>query len=156
MVQNNGVERKWEGTTSAMYRLVSEDDFISLDLRQEDAVERAKAYFKTITFDQKMEGIVIKPEKVMKGIAPAMKVRNEDYLHLIYGYDYHFNSKYEKLVRNKKIKQKLRTSIAEYEYGEEMLNIPLAEISPYNESYKEAVMNLLFETTKETEIDPRL
>ncbi|MBC1419657.1 metallophosphoesterase [Listeria fleischmannii] len=156
MVQNNGVERKWEGTTSAMYRLVSEDDFISLDLRQEDAVERAKAYFKTITFDQKMEGIVIKPEKVTKGIAPAMKVRNEDYLHLIYGYDYHFNSKYEKLVRNKKIKQKLRTSIAEYEYGEEMLNIPLAEISPYNESYKEAVMNLLFETTKETEIDPRL
>ncbi len=156
MVQNDGTEKRWTGKTSEMYALLSDDDFVTIDLRSEDASQMARNYFKTITFDQKMEGIVIKPEKPVKNVAPAVKVRNEDYLHLIYGYDYHFERKYEKLIRNKKVRQKLRASISEYEYGEQMLDVPLAEISSQNDTYKTAAINMLFETMKEAEIDPRL
>ncbi|WP_088840632.1 metallophosphoesterase [Listeria sp. ILCC797] len=156
MVQNDGTEKRWAGTTSEMYAVLSDDSFVTINLQNEDASQIAADYFKTYTFDQKMEGIVIKPEKQVENVAPAMKVRNEDYLHLIYGYDYHFEGKYAKLIRNKKVKQKLRTSISEYKYGEEMLDVPLAEISEHNDVYKAAAINMLFETMKEAEIDPRL
>ncbi|WP_155987806.1 hypothetical protein [Gorillibacterium massiliense] len=54
------------------------------------------------------------------------------------------------------MKQKLRTSLNEYQLGMRMLAIPFEEIAPEHETYKEIAANLLFEVAQEREIDPRL
>jgi len=87
---------------------------------------------------------------------PYMKVRNPEYLSIIYGYDYRFPHKYRKLLKQKNITPKLRTSMQEYNLGLKMLSVPFHEISPAHESYREIAANLLFEVAKEKEIDPRL
>ena len=47
-----------------------------------------------------MEGVVIKPEEEREN-APYLKVRNPEYLSIIYGYDYRFPHKYAKLLKQK-------------------------------------------------------
>ena len=103
-----------------------------------------------------MEGVVIKPELWSGKTVPYMKVRNPDYLSIIYGYDYQFPHKYRKLLKQKNIKQKLRTSLSEYRLGLQMLKIPFDEISPEHQAYQEIAASLLFEVAQEREIDPRL
>ncbi|MOA43840.1 hypothetical protein D3C78_1660390 [compost metagenome] len=103
-----------------------------------------------------MEGVVIKPEVSVPYAVPYMKVRNTEYLSIIYGYDYRFPHKYKKLLKQKNINMKLRTSLNESRMGKELLSIPFAEIAPDNASYKEVAANLLFEVAREKEIDPRL
>ncbi len=103
-----------------------------------------------------MEGIVIKPELPNGKTVPAMKVRNPEYLSIIYGYDYRFPHKYRKLVKQKHIGQKLRTAQKEHELGQSMLRVKLADISPENKAYQQTVATMLFEVAQEKEIDPRL
>ena len=64
--------------------------------------------------------------------------------------------KHSELLKKKSIKQKLKTSIAEYEFGVEMLkfDMPLAESD--RQAYSQLVANILFENRKEEGIDPRL
>jgi hypothetical protein len=85
-----------------------------------------------------------------------MKVRNASYLSIIYGYDYRFPHKYGRLMKQKNINPKLRTSMNEHRLGSSMLSVPFDAIAPDNESYKAAAANLLFEVAREKEIDPRL
>lgn len=68
-----------------------------------------------------MEGVVIKPEVMKNNCVPYLKVRNASYLSIVYSYDYKFTHKYNKLMRQKNISMKLRTSINEYRLGNEML-----------------------------------
>ncbi|WP_127491526.1 metallophosphoesterase [Paenibacillus glycanilyticus] len=142
--------------TSEMYRFLSDDEFLLLDLTNEHAAEQAEQFFSKLTVEQKMEGVVIKPETNGDQVVPFIKVRNAEYLSIVYGYDYRFPHKYNKLMKQKNVSQKLRTSAAEYRIGQRMLAVPLAEISPDNEHYKNIAANLLFEVAKEKEIDPRL
>jgi hypothetical protein len=78
-----------------------------------------------------------------------LKVRNPFYLSIIYGYDYKFPKKYEKLFNQKNIRRKLKASIVEYKLGEQMLKLPMGS----NEQ-KQVIANLLFENEKEKDIDP--
>lgn len=155
-VLENGQEQLPDWKTSEMYSFLSDDDFLLLDLAEPDSVERAERFFARLTLENRMEGVVIKPEEATSRAVPYLKVRNPDYLSIIYGYDYRFPHKYRKLLKQKNIGQKLRTSMNEYVLGQKMLAIPFHEITSDNEAYKEAVANLLFEAAKEKEIDPRL
>ena len=85
-----------------------------------------------------------------------MKVRNSEYLSIIYGYDYMFPHKYEKLIKQKNIRKKLKASINEYELGQELLKIPFSKISTDNADFRQIAANLLFEVSQEKDIDPRL
>lgn len=127
-----------------------------LDLQKPEAYSLAEEYFAAITVEQKMEGIVIKPEQEQPGVVPYLKVRNPGYLSIIYGYDYRFPHKYAKLLKQKNIVPKLRTSLAEHRLGKQLLEVKLEEISADNDTYKQIAANLLFEVKKEQEIDPRL
>lgn len=149
-------ERIPDGTTSEQYRFLNDDEILVLDLNGRDAYIRAEAYFAKITVEKGMEGIVIKPEQEQHGVVPYLKVRNPGYLSIIYGYDYKFPHKYAKLMKQKNITPKLRTSLAEHRLGRQMLEVKLNEISAENKVYKQITANLLFEVTKEKEIDPRL
>ncbi|WP_397356486.1 hypothetical protein [Paenibacillus sp. N3.4] len=95
--------------------ILSDDAFITLDLFESDSFEKAERYFSKLTIDNQMEGVVIKPEVQEGKSVPYMKVRNEDYLSIIYGYDYKFPHKYKKLMKQKNISRKLRTSINEHQ-----------------------------------------
>ncbi|GFZ96426.1 hypothetical protein GCM10008018_48490 [Paenibacillus marchantiophytorum] len=156
VIYQSGEELLPEWKTSEMYSFLSDDEFLLLDLANPDSLLKAEQYFSKLTVDNYMEGVVIKPEASESGAAPHMKVRNADYLSIIYGYDYKFPHKYQKLMKQKTIKQKLRTSLNEHRLGKKMLQVKFSDIVPENESYQEVVANLLFEVAKEKEIDPRL
>ncbi|MFB9274181.1 metallophosphoesterase [Cohnella cellulosilytica] len=152
----DGEERMPEGRTSDMYRFLTDDEYLALDLQESDAYERAERFFSRLTVENGMEGIVIKPEQEKRGVAPYLKVRNPGYLSIIYGYDYKFPHKYGKLMKQKNTASKLRTSLNEHRLGGQMLAVKLNDITPDNEPYKQIAANLLFEVAKEKEIDPRL
>jgi len=155
-VMEDGTERFPEQRTSELYRFLSEDDCLVLDLEARDHLAQAERFYARLTTAERMEGVVIKPEREMRGAVPYMKVRNPEYLSIIYGYDYTFPHKYAQLIKQKSIGSKLRASAAEHRLGRAMLAIPLADISPGNEAYRQTVASLLFEEAKERELDPRL
>jgi predicted kinase len=144
--------------TSELFSLISEDEFLVVNLTLPDSYRAAEQFFEKITTKRGMEGVVIKPEVPTQagGVIPFMKVRNSQYLTLVYGYDYRFSHKYEKLIKQKNIKRKIKASLAEYRLGMEMLRTRLDEIGPDNLAFKQTVANLLFEESQESEIDPRL
>lgn len=153
----NGEERLPNGRTSEMYQFLNEDACLVLDLKASDAYAQAEQFFAELTVDNHMEGVVIKPEFEQRGTTvPYMKVRNSGYLSIIYGYDYKFPRKYGKLMKQKNITSKLRTSMNEHRLGQQMLEIMLQDIAPDNAEYMQVAANLLFEVAKEKEIDPRL
>lgn len=156
IVYEDGKEEVPEWKTSEMYGFLSEDEALTLDLSEPDCLEKAERYFSTLTLENHMEGIVIKPEMWNGKTVPYMKVRNPDYLSIIYGYDYKFPHKYRKLLKQKNISQKLRASLNEYQLGRRMLAVPFNEITPEHEAYRQIAANLLFEVAQEREIDPRL
>lgn len=156
VVYENGEEELPAWKTSEMYSFLTDDNYLVLDLTEPRSYELAELYFSQLTIENHMEGVVIKPELMKDGIVPYMKVRNPSYLSIIYGYDYRFPHKYTKLMKQKNISSKLRTSASEYHLGNKMLGVKFSGIAPDNESYKASVANLLFEAAKEREIDPRL
>lgn len=121
-----------------------------------DYLERAEAYYARVTED--MEGVVVKPNDQVytEYLAPFLKVRNPQYLTIIYGYDYTAPAKYKKLMRQKRIDRKLRTSIQEFEIGKRMLEIPYHEISKENKEYLNLVAHMVAEEKTERDLDPRL
>ncbi|MFD0682769.1 MULTISPECIES: metallophosphoesterase [unclassified Paenibacillus] len=155
-VLEDGEERVPEGKTSELYRFLNDDEYLILDLQEQDAFIRAEQFFSKLTVENHMEGIVIKPEQEERSVVPYLKVRNPGYLSIIYGYDYKFPHKYAKLMKQKNIFSKLRTSANEHRISRQMLEVRLNEITPENETYKQIAANLLFEVSKEKEIDPRL
>jgi len=156
VVKMDGTEERLAFTASDMFSFVSDDDYAVINLKEADYYEKACAFYETLTVERKMEGVVIKPETMKRGIVPFLKVRNENYLTLVYGYDYKFPHKYMKLISQKNTAAKLRTSLKEHELGEEMLSFKWKDITTDYMDYKQVVANLLYETTKEKEIDPRL
>lgn len=155
-IRVTGEESMLGMNTSAMFRFLNDDEILVLDLGVQDSYEQAEAFFSTLTIQNGMEGVVIKPEEERENAAPYLKVRNPEYLSIIYGYDYRFPHKHAKLLKQKNTHKKLRTSIAEHQLGKRMLGVKYDEISPSNGGYQEIAMQLLFEMDKEKEIDPRL
>lgn len=156
IVYEDGREQIPDWSAAEMFAFLSEDRALTLNLAEPDCLEKAERYFSELTMEQHMEGIVIKPDRWDGKTVPYMKVRNADYLSIIYGYDYKFPHKYRKLVKQKNIGSKLRASLNEYRLGRRMLEVPFADIAPGHETYHEIAANLLFETAQEREIDPRL
>jgi predicted kinase len=156
IVYQNGKEEIPSSKQSELFYQISDDEFVVISLEEADSFEKAEAFFNKLTMERGMEGVVIKPENPASDLIPFIKVRNPEYLTLVYGYDYRFEHKYEKLIKQKNIKRKVQASLSEYKLGLEMLGYRLDEIEPNHSAFKQVVANLLFEESKEAEIDPRL
>lgn len=130
-------------------------DFTTVDLPR--AKELASSFFHDLTVGQHMEGIMIKPN-VMEHAkqTPFMKVRNGDYLSIIYGYDYRSPKRHDKLIAGKNIKRKLEISRKEYQLGKEMLRVPFSTISAENQEYRHLLARFLHEEGQESTLDKRL
>ncbi|WP_335871823.1 metallophosphoesterase [Bacillus sp. 2205SS5-2] len=156
IIYENGEEEIPSQSTSELFSFVSTDEYVVIDFSESDYIERAEDYFQQVTTEKRMEGVVLKPEVLKSGVAPYMKVRNEEYLSIVYGYDYRFPAKYAKLIKQKNTKTKLRASIKEYELGQEMLSYSSKDMKQKAEAYQQIVSNILFEVKQEKGIDPRL
>jgi hypothetical protein len=109
-------------------------------------LEQAYAFFNELTFEKGFEGVVLKPRKFMPGVLPYMKVRNTEYLRLIYGFDY--PDRLEALCRQKNVKRKGEVALKEYQMGMAMLEFP---------EHREKLISAFFgQIAKERELDPRL
>ena len=121
------------------------------DITCPQQVEALKVYYNVMTLDGDVEGIVIKPDTWKVGDIPMIKVRNEEYLRLVYGYNY---TKFlERHAREKDIRGKLNLSIREQELNLYLLNaFKQNDLVEQEEIYK----LLLVEFSREEGIDPRL
>jgi len=156
-IKSDGSEQLFfDMKNSEQFTLVSNDQCLVVNLDLEKDCFGAEEFFNQIVA-RELEGVVVKPQMpYIKGVAPYLKVRNPNYLTIIYGYEYLFETKYQKLIRQKKIGHKLATSIDEYEYGRRMLEIPRKEISQENKNYVNIVAKMILEEKKEERFDPRL
>jgi len=140
------------------FGLVSTDKQVIVDFNNgfDKCLEEVTNYYDALTKDQMMEGVVIKPNFYVPNVAPFMKVRNPNYLTIIYGYDYTTDGKYTKLMKQKSINKKVKTSIEEFSLGIKMLTTKWSDINPENAEYSKLLVQFLFLEESEKDIDPRL
>ncbi len=146
----------WDYSNDVIFTMVSDDEYL-VTSTDNIGLEEAKRWFWKIVKEY-YEGVVVKPlEKVYSPkIAPYIKVRNPNYLTIIYGYDYLIEPKFSHMLENKNIRNKLRMSIKEFEIGKRMLEIPYSEINENNAEYLNLFAQMVIEEKKEKELDPRL
>lgn len=135
---------------TATFHEVNDDrhvDQVGITSETTEASPRLKKFFTDLTLQKRMEGIVLKPLGDHPNVAPYMKVRNEEYLTLVYGYDY--KDRYEEHCFSKRIDGKLRLSIKEHEQAQELLTSTPETVLPM-------VVKMLGHLRKEQELDPRL
>lgn len=155
-VYNDGTEGYFNGNAEDIYKFLSDDEYLVLDLNDEYSYDKAKLFYDLLTDVIGMEGVVIKPLEESENVVPFMKVRNERYLTIVYGYDYKLPLKYSKLMKQKSIRRKLSSSFREHQLGKDMLRFKRDDINIDNNDFKQVVANIIFEAKKEQEIDPRL
>jgi len=157
-VFSDGTEKLFfEESNSDIYASINNDEFVVIDINNEEDLLRLKEFYKNTTEIEEMEGIMLKPLKVyIKGVVPSIKVRNPRYLTIVYGPDYQINSKLNKLINRKRIKKKLELSIKEWELGKRILEIPYRLISKDNIHFIQAYGEMVLEEKFEKELDPRL
>ena len=141
-------------TQFEIFKLVSNDSLCIVDFSHNDWLQQAQLFFDNVTTKNNMEGIVIKPELFDLNYAINIKVRNPDYLSIIYGYDYLHKSKYDKLIAKKNIKHKLQISIKEANKGYQLLKQSYSSID--DNRYKLLLIDFMGFEKKEEQIDPRL
>ena len=108
---------------------LSDDDMLLLNLDDIDvAIEAAYEYFNSLVAED-MEGIVIKPVLMWdlpEGCPPIFKVRNQNYLTMVYGID--FIPKFDRYFEKRKISKKMQCSINQWKAGQKMLQIPFDKL----------------------------
>lgn len=118
-------------------------------------IDNAYAVYEEWTKNQKMEGAVIKPKTVWRDdMAPMFKVRNPNYLQMIYGV--RFQEDFDYYMKKRGIKKKMRCSINEWNIAQSLLRIPMREISPDNKQYVDLVTARILEEDFEASLDTRL
>lgn len=141
---------------ASIFKLLSDDPVHVVDFSTENWLNDAESFYENATMKNKMEGVMIKPILLGLNYANCIKVRNEDYLTIIYGHMYRSDERYKKHIHGKRINKKLKTSIEEFKIGYEMLKQPLASLNKDNLDYLKSVMDFVVCEKAEEFIDPRL
>jgi len=140
------------------YSEVNDDEFLTLPTSNEEEMNRSieKIYEWFAQLEAKNEeGIVIKARKAfIKNIPPALKVRNNQYLVMIYGID--FQTDYAQYFQKRKITRKLECSINDWMLNWEMLNVKQADINEENYLLKNLVFDRIKGELIEATLDTRL
>jgi len=140
------------------YSEVNDDEFLNLPVNNADemnrSVERIYEWFVQLEAE-KEEGVVIKPRQAfIENLPPAFKVRNNQYLVMIYGID--FQTNYAHYLERRKISRKLSCSINDWMLNWELLKIKYSDISKENELLKNLVVNRIMGEQVEAMLDSRL
>ena len=140
------------------YREVNDDEFLNLPVSNEEevnrSVEKIYEWFAQLEAENE-EGIVIKPRKsFIKNLPPALKIRNNQYLVMIYGVDFQIN--YAHNLEKRKISRKLECSINDWMLNWEMLNVKYKDIDKENYYLKNLVFDRIMGEQVEATLDIRL
>jgi hypothetical protein len=140
------------------YRDVNGDDFLHLDISDKELLERAidRVYEWFDLLSQNMEeGIVIKPRQAfIRHLPPALKVRNNNYLTMIYGVD--FQEQYDHYLKKRNVKSKLECSINDWMLNWDMLKIKYNDIHEENYLLKNLVFDRIMGEKVEETLDKKL
>jgi hypothetical protein len=140
------------------YCEVNDDEFLNLPMGNGEemnrSVEKIYKWFAQLEAENE-EGIVIKPRQAfIKNIPPALKIRNNQYLVMIYGID--FQTNYAHNLQKRKVTQKLDCSINDWMLNWEMLKIKYADINEENYFLKNIVLDRIIGEQVEATLDIRL
>ena len=140
------------------YKDINDDEFLHLPINNEeelnDTIEKIYSWFAALEQDNE-EGIVIKPRQAfIKGMPPAFKVRNNQYLTMIYGVNFHDRYGYYLYKRN--IGKKLECSINDWALNRVLLSVPYNEINKENYFFKNLVLDRILGENAEAGLDVRL
>lgn len=134
-------------SASERFAAFNDDPTLTIDVNASPDVIVAKDFFASLVADG-CEGVVIKPEgEVPENCVPYIKVRNEQYLKLIYGYDYQL--RYQIMAEKKNVRNKMKLSLEEYKLGKKMLTATPEEMT-------EHVVKMIGHLERERGLDPRL
>lgn len=132
-------------------------NFLILDLSKtnlEEAISQAYNFFNALVA-YNYEGVVVKPNAVyIEDVTPMFKVRNKNYLTLIYGanfevdYEYYLNKRH---TRKKETASKNQWKISQY-----LLRIKDEDLNKENKNYKELIETRIKEEVFEKTLDGRL
>jgi hypothetical protein len=140
------------------YKEINDDAFLEISITtQEDLEQKAELvthWFHHLTSD-KEEGIVIKPKICfISGLPPALKVRNNRYLVMLYGVDFLSNFQYYMQKRN--IAKKIHCSVNDWAINHELLKVKYKDIDHENYHFKNLVYDRIVGEEIESAIDSRL
>jgi hypothetical protein len=149
-------------TQSQMYQLVYSglelDSQLVITIKPDSDMEQIylniKEWFDKKTIQEGFEGIVLKPDIIIKDKIPLLKVRNQDYLTIIYGYDYKLEHNYKNLVNKKTTRYKIAQSIKEFKLGLNLLTMNYSNLD--SDEYKSRVENFITCELDGGNLDPRL
>lgn len=140
------------------YKEVNTDEFLQLPIATDDEMRASidKVYKWFSSLEQNMEeGIVIKPRQAfIPGMPPAFKVRNNQYLTMIYGVYFHEN--YDYYIQKRNIRHKLDCSINDWALNHELLKVKYSEIDKENYYLKNLVFDRIMGEKAESTLDSRL
>ncbi len=151
----------WVGSTTMTYGILSlagsyprhEEAFLFNPADPVD-VEEVKKRFRTLV-NMGYEGVMLKPDTQDTDAVHCMKVRNKEYLRIIYGYDYDRPDKLKDLVMRKRTGKKRKLSHSEYKLGRQMLALDKNSVD-YDANYDRIAKEILFEIEEESTLDSRL
>ncbi len=140
------------------YGGINDDVFMHFEIHNDAQLEakaiEVKEWFLTLTSNME-EGIMVKPRVAFqKDIAPALKVRNDDYLTMIYGVK--FMEEFPRYLKKRSIKRKLDCSVNDWMQNWELLKIPYASIQEGNYYYKNKMYDRIQRESIGSQLDPRL
>ncbi|WP_289661963.1 hypothetical protein [Flavobacterium panacagri] len=139
------------------YKMINDDPFLHLEITASNKEEKLKemyAFFEKLT-EANEEGIMIKPvQNYIKGLPPCFKVRNNNYLTMIYGVNFHQDFDYYLDKRN--VKKKLEQSINGWEINQKMLQIPYKDLGEENYLMRLLLLKRINNEEIEKTLDPRL
>jgi hypothetical protein len=139
------------------YELVNDDAFLHVEITSSNKEEKLKemySFFEKLTNDNE-EGIMIKPvQNYIKNVPPCFKVRNNNYLTMIYGVNFHQD--FDHYLEKRNVKKKLEQSINGWEINQKMLQIPYKDLEEENYLMRLLLLKRINNEEIEKTLDPRL
>lgn len=140
------------------FSMINDDEMLCIDFAdtttKKQNIDKVYNWFEGLTSEMD-EGIMIKPKQCfIPSIPPALKVRNNEYLTMIYGVD--FMENFKRNLGKRKIDSKLKCSINDWMINWQLLKIPYHEINTENFKLKNLVLDRILGETIENKLDMRL
>lgn len=140
------------------YAIVNDDQFMTLKVNEGDdlnqSLEPVYNWYKHLASDME-EGIMIKPQRAfIKGLPPAFKVRNNEYLVMIYGVN--FINEFDYNIGKRTIRRKLECSTNDWMLNWELLKTKYKHIDKENYAFKNIVLDRILGEQIENTLDHRL
>jgi hypothetical protein len=140
------------------YATINDDECrtIKIDIEKDIAEQLEEIYeWYNSLVNNLEEGIMIKPRRAfIKDVAPAFKVRNNNYLTMIYGVN--FIPDYDEYLGKRNIKRKLECSINDWMQNWELLKTPYKNIDKENYAFKNIALDRILGEQIENNLDHRL